>query len=77
MYAKIRKKGGVKMAIKTVSQEELPEQMNYKQALQFFNIASYNTLYSFIAQGLPVTQIGNVKRISKTNAQKFWDDHTN
>lgn len=65
------------MTIKTVSTEELPEQMNYKQALQFFNVVSYNTLYKFIAQGLPVTQIGNVKRISKTNAQRFLDDHTN
>lgn len=65
------------MTIKTVSREELPESMNYKQALQWFNIGSYNTLYKFIAQGLPVTQMGNVKRISKTNAQKFWDEHTN
>lgn len=66
-----------KMAIKTVSREELPESMNYKQALQWFNIRSYNTLYALIAQGLPVTRMGNVKRISKTNAQKFWDEHTN
>ena len=65
------------MTIKKVSNEELPENMNYKQALQWFNIGSYTTLYAFIAQGLPVTQIGNVKRISKTNAQRFLDEHTN
>ncbi|USS85119.1 DNA-binding protein [Fructilactobacillus myrtifloralis] len=64
------------MKIKAVPRDELPESMNYKQALQWFNIGSYNTLYDFIAEGLPVTVIGNVKRISKTNAQKFWDEHT-
>ena len=64
------------MTIKKVSQKELPELMNYQQALQFFNVASYTTLYKFIAKGLPVTKVGSIKRISKTNAQRFLDAHT-
>ena len=49
--------------------------MNYKQALKFFNIGSYNTLYSFIKKGLKVTQIGSVKRIDQDDANEFLEAH--
>ncbi|ALO02879.1 hypothetical protein ASU28_00155 [Lactiplantibacillus paraplantarum] len=53
----------------------LPKQMNYKQALKFFNIGSYNTLYSYIKEGLKVTQVGSVKRIDQDDANKFLEAH--
>lgn len=54
---------------------ELPKQMNYKQALKFFNIGSYNTLYKYIKQGLKITKIGSVKRIDQEDAQAFLEAH--
>lgn len=54
---------------------ELPKQMNYKQALKFFNIGSYNTLYSYINEGLKITKIGSVKRIDQEDAQAFLEAH--
>lgn len=56
-------------------QTQLPKQMNYKQAMKFFNIGSYNTLYSYIKKGLKVTQIGSVKRIDQDDANKFLEAH--
>lgn len=56
-------------------QTDLPKQMNYKQALKFFNIGSYNTLYSFIKKGLKVTQIGGVRRIDQDDANEFLEAH--
>lgn len=56
-------------------QKQLPKQMNYKQALKFFNIGSYNTLYSYIKEGLKVTQVGNVKRIDQDDANEFLEAH--
>lgn len=49
--------------------------MNYKQALKFFNIGSYNTLYSYIREGLKVTQVGSVKRIDQDDANEFLEAH--
>ncbi|MCG0662337.1 helix-turn-helix domain-containing protein [Lactiplantibacillus plantarum] len=56
-------------------QTDLPKQMNYKQALKFFNIGSYNTLYSFIKKGLKVTQIGGVRRIDQDDANESLEAH--
>ena len=56
-------------------QIQLPKQMNYKQALKFFNIGSYNTLYSYINEGLKITKVGNVKRIDQDDAQAFLEAH--
>lgn len=56
-------------------QTQLPKQMNYKQALKFFNIGSYNTLYSYINEGLKITKIGSVKRIDQEDAQAFLEAH--
>lgn len=54
---------------------ELPKQMNYKQALKFFNIGSYNTLYLYINEGLKITKVGSVKRIDQEDAQAFLEAH--
>ncbi|WAE46378.1 DNA-binding protein (plasmid) [Levilactobacillus brevis] len=56
-------------------QTQLPKQMNYKQALKFFNIGSYNTLYLYIEDGLKVTKVGSVKRIDQDDANEFLESH--
>lgn len=56
-------------------QTQLPKQMNYKQALKFFNIGSYNTLYLYIEDGLKVTKVGTVKRIDQDDANEFLEAH--
>lgn len=55
---------------------ELPRFMTFKQALNYFNIKSYHTLYSYIEQGLPVIKIGNGKRIDKQDAEAFIASNT-
>lgn len=57
--------------------EVFPRYMNFKQALKFFNIGSYNTLYGFIDnEGLPVIKVGNVKRIDREAAANWLDSKT-
>jgi hypothetical protein len=56
--------------------DKLPRFMNYKQALKFFNIGSHNTLYQFIGEELPVTKLGNVKRIDQQIAEEWLAQHT-
>lgn len=55
---------------------ELPRFMNYGQALKFFNIGSYNTLYKFIEMGLPVVKVGTLKRIDQQAAEKWFEERT-
>lgn len=52
------------------------EYFSYKQAMQYLDIKSHNTLRYYIKQGLPVTQVGKSKRISKTAIDDFMKDHT-
>ncbi|WP_429970745.1 DNA-binding protein [Fructilactobacillus sp. Tb1] len=63
------------MTIKPVPANELPEYMNYMETCQFLNLGSYNLLYKFIKNGLPVTIVGGAKRVSKTDARKFMESH--
>lgn len=57
--------------------KDYPRFMNFKQALKFFNIGSYNTLYQFIDdEGLPVIKIGNVKRIDQEAAIQWLESKT-
>lgn len=51
--------------------DDLPRLMNYKEAIKFFNIGTYNTLYKFIDNGLPVVTVGNTKRIDQKDAENF------
>lgn len=56
---------------------DFPRYMNFKQALKFFNIGSYNTLYGFIDnEGLPVIKVGNVKRIDQQAAVEWLKEKT-
>lgn len=52
------------------------EYFSYKEAMKYLDIKSHNTLHYYIKQGLPVTIIGNSKRISKTAIDDFMKDHT-
>ena len=63
MYSK---KGSIKMT----------EYFGFKEAMQYLGIKSHKTLNYYIQQGLPVTQVGKSKRISKTAIDDFMKDHT-
>lgn len=52
------------------------EWLTYRQAMDYLQIKSYTTLYKFISKGLRVTEIGNVKRISKTSLDDFMQENS-
>ena len=52
------------------------EWLTYRQAMDYLQIKSYTTLYKFIAKGLKVSEIGNVKRISKTSLNDFMQKNS-
>lgn len=52
------------------------EYFSYKEAMKYLGVKSHNTLNYYIKQGLPVTIIGNSKRISKTAIDDFMKGHT-
>lgn len=52
------------------------EWLTYRQAMDYLQIKSYTTLYKFIAKGLKVTEIGNVKRIAKKNLDDFMQKNS-
>lgn len=52
------------------------EYLTFKEAMKYLDIKSHNTLRYYIKQGLPVTIIGNSKRISKSAIDDFMQDHT-
>mgnify|MGYP006324579357 CR=1 FL=1 len=52
------------------------EYLTFKEAMKYLDIKSHNTLRYYIKQGLPVTIIGNSKRISKTAIDEFMQVHT-
>lgn len=52
------------------------EWLTYRQAMEYLQIKSYTTLYKLISKGLKVTEIGNVKRISKKSLDEFMDKHS-
>jgi hypothetical protein len=54
-----------------------PALLNLKQAMQYLNIKSYQTLYKLIDNGLEVTYIGDKRFISIDSADKYIKDHTN
>ncbi|RHW46792.1 DNA-binding protein [Bombilactobacillus bombi] len=56
--------------------QNLPEYMNFKQAMKYLGIGGYDTLHSFIDEGLKVIVVRNIKRISKTDADKFMHKHS-
>lgn len=54
----------------------MPEYLGFKEAMKYLGIKSHGTLNYYIKQGLPVTQVGKSKRISKTAIDNFMKDHT-
>lgn len=52
------------------------EYLTFKEAMKYLDIKSHNTLRYYIKQGLPVTIIGNSKRISKSAIDDFMQAHT-
>lgn len=54
----------------------MTEYFSYKEAMKYLGVKSHKTLNYYIKQGLPVTIIGNSKRISKTAIDDFMKDHT-
>lgn len=53
----------------------MTEYFSYKQAMKYMDIKSHTTLNSYIANGLPVIQVGRSKRISKTAIDEFMKSH--
>lgn len=54
-----------------------PRYLNSKQAMQFLNIHSYNTLYKFINNGLPVSKVAGIKRFDKKQLEAFMEKSSN
>lgn len=54
----------------------MTEYFSFKEAMKYLGVKSHNTLNYYIQQGLPVTQVGKSKRISKTAIDDFMKDHT-
>ena len=50
--------------------------LTYKEAMNYMNIHSYITLNKMIDDGLPALKIGNVKRISKDELDKYLASKT-
>lgn len=54
----------------------MTEYFSFKEAMKYLGVKSHKTLNYYIKQGLPVTIIGNSKRISKTAIDDFMQAHT-
>ena len=54
----------------------MTEYFSYKEAMKYLGVKSHKTLNYYIKQGLPVTIIGNSKRISKTAIDEIMQVHT-
>lgn len=54
----------------------IQEYFSYQQAMKYIGVKSPVTLRKYISDGLPIIQIGNSKRISKSAIDKFMADHT-
>lgn len=54
----------------------MTEYFSFKETMKYLGVKSHKTLNYYIKQGLPVTIIGNSKRISKTAIDDFMQAHT-
>ncbi|WP_318247681.1 helix-turn-helix domain-containing protein [Solibacillus merdavium] len=57
------------------STEEWNEWMDLKTAAKYLGV-SPNTFYNFRVRGLKVVEIDNVKRVSKTELDRFMKKHS-
>lgn len=53
----------------------MTEYLSYNKAMEYMGIKAPVTLRKYIANGLPVIKIGNSKRISKADIDKFMAAH--
>ena len=53
----------------------MTEYFSYQQAMKYIGVKSPVTLRTYIKQGLPTIKIGNSKRISKSDIDKFMAEH--
>lgn len=49
--------------------------LTYKQAMEYLGINSYHTFYKLIANDLPVIKVGSVKKVDKSDIDRFLNDH--
>ncbi len=52
------------------------EYLSFKQAMQFLGLKSYKSIKKLINLGLPVVEVGQSKKISKTAIDEFMKAHT-
>jgi hypothetical protein len=50
---------------------DLPKYLNYRQAMIYMNIKSYQTLHSYIADGLEVIVLGRKRFITQEAIDKY------
>lgn len=51
------------------------EYLTFKEAMRYLGMKSPITLRSYIAEGLPVIEVGKSKKISKTDIDEFMKEH--
>ena len=51
------------------------EYLGFKEAMKYLGIKSNKTLNKYIAEGLPVIEVGKSKKISKTDIDEFMKEH--
>ena len=53
----------------------MPKYFSYQQAMKYIGVKSPVTLRKYITDGLPTIQVGNSKRIAKSDIDKFMAAH--
>lgn len=51
------------------------EYLTFKEAMKYLGMKSPITLRSYIAEGLPVIEVGKSKKISKSDIDEFMSKH--
>ena len=51
------------------------EYLDFKRAMEYLGIKSNRTLNKYIAEGLPVIEVGKSKKISKSDIDEFMSKH--
>ena len=51
------------------------EYLDFKRAMEYLGIKSNRTLNKYIAEGLPVIEVGKSKKISKRDIDEFMSKH--
>lgn len=65
----------IEKAIKKMRVSPQKEWMTLKEAAEYADV-SFNTLNTFRLHGLKVCEIGRVKRVSKTEMDRFLNSHS-